>query len=468
LTFFFTTNQRYKKISSRKTRCHKRERCRQKLKANQGKLFLLHLRLSVQHFFPSLIDQLGMLPDHRKQATYSTAELAMAAICMFLLKRGSRHAMNQCSEKQTFSQNYYKLFGLYCPHMDAVEDFFRLLAPEHIQRIKHAMLKCLLEKKTLHKFRMLMLYHLVAIDGVCLHSYDYEPFAGCPFREHKDGKKTWSVNVVEAKMVYNNGFCLSLASEYIVSEDGSKKQDCEQKAANRLCKRIKLLFPNLPICLIADGLYPGETMFDLCAKFQWKYIFTFKDYVFETIWREVRFHFLFKLNNSLVVQQCIEDKWSFERWRYINNIEYHKTFSVNWIEYERSILNKKTNNTQKLRFVHITNIDITSKNAKEISASGRLRWTIENQGFNEQKNHDYALRHKFSRKNIGAGQNYYHCLQIAHMIAQLTVMSKAVKEFKGKMTRKSLWIEMFATFILIPLADNEINNVLTKNCQFRY
>lgn len=415
-----------------------------------------------------MLCELELLPDSRKQRTYSTAELAMAAINMFVLKRGSRHAMNQTSEKQTFSDNYFKLFGLYCPHMDATEDFFRLLSPNCLQSIKHAMLKCLLEKKTLHKFRMLGLYHLVAIDGVCLHSYDYEPFAGCPFRCHKDSKKTWSVNVVEAKLVYINGFCLSLASEYIVSDDGTQKQDCEQKAANRLCKHIKQMFPNLPICLVADGLYPGETLFELCAKFQWRYIFTFKDYVFETIWREVRFHFLFKLNKSLVVQHCIEQKWSFERWRFINNIEYHKIFSVNWIEYERSLYDKKTKKTQKLRFVHISNIDITTKNAIEISSSGRLRWTIENQGFNEQKNNGYQLRHKFSRNNLKAGQNYYQCLQIAHMIAQLTVMSKAVKAFKGQTTQKTLWVEMIAEIIKCPLSVNDIKQFIDRNCQFRY
>jgi hypothetical protein len=211
------------------------------------------------------------LPDHRKQRSYTTAELSMAAISMFLFKRGSRNAMNQTSEKQTFSDNYSKLFGLSCPHMDAPEDFFRQLPPDCFEHIKHRMLKLLLEKKTLHKFRFLNLYHIIAIDGVCLCSYDYEPFSGCPFREHKNGKKVWIVNVVEAKLVYSNGFCLSVASEYIKNDDGFIKQDCEQKASLRLCKKIKQLFPNMPICIAADGLYPSEKQFELCKQYQWKY-----------------------------------------------------------------------------------------------------------------------------------------------------------------------------------------------------
>jgi len=392
----------------------------------------------------------------------------MAAISMFLFKRGSRNAMNQTSEKQTFSDNYSKLFGLSCPHMDAPEDFFRQLPPDCFEHIKHRMLKLLLEKKTLHKFRFLNLYHIIAIDGVCLCSYDYEPFSGCPFREHKNGKKVWIVNVVEAKLVYSNGFCLSVASEYIKNDDGFIKQDCEQKASLRLCKKIKQLFPNMPICIAADGLYPSEKQFELCKQYQWKYVFTLKDDCLETIWQESRLGVLFQRRNRMVEQHCIKHKWTFERWRFVTSIPYHKTLSVNWIEYERSIYNKQTKINDANRFVHITNIDITIKNVIETSNGARLRWTIENQGFNEQKNHGYNLRHKFSRRNLKASQNYYQCLQIAHMIAQLCIKCNTVKAFKGRVSEKTLWEDMIAELIKATLCEKEIQRIIYLNCQFRY
>jgi hypothetical protein len=49
---------------------------------------------------------------------------------------------------------------------------------------------------------------------------------------------------------------------------------------------------------------------------------------------------------------------------------------------------------------------------------GRLRWKIENEGFNVQKNGGYALEHAFT-KNPTASKVFYYLLQVAHTIFQL-------------------------------------------------
>ena len=54
-----------------------------------------------------------------------------------------------------------------------------------------------------------------------------------------------------------------------------------------------------------------------------------------------------------------------------------------------------------------------------ISKQGRLRWKVENEGFNTQKNGGFGLAHKYARKDFNAMKNYYLLMQIAHMIAQL-------------------------------------------------
>jgi len=35
--------------------------------------------------------------------------------------------------------------------------------------------------------------------------------------------------------------------------------------------------------------------------------------------------------------------------------------------------------------VHLTNFEISQENARDISTTGRLRWKIEKQGFDQQK-----------------------------------------------------------------------------------
>ena len=49
---------------------------------------------------------------------------------------------------------------------------------------------------------------------------------------------------------------------------------------------------------------------------------------------------------------------------------------------------------------------------------GRLRWKIENEGFNVQKNGGYGLEHAYTR-NATASKVFYYLLQVAHIIAQL-------------------------------------------------
>ena len=70
----------------------------------------------------------------------------------------------------------------------------------------------------------------------------------------------------------------------------------------------------------------------------------------------------------------------------------------------------------------ITSLAINEKTVAQISQSGRLRWKIQNVGFNDQKNNGYRLEHKYSEVSLTATKNYYQALQIAHRINQLVVL----------------------------------------------
>ncbi|MDR2087079.1 MAG: hypothetical protein LBP72_07875 [Dysgonamonadaceae bacterium] len=66
----------------------------------------------------------------------------------------------------------------------------------------------------------------------------------------------------EAKLVTADGHSLSLAGEWIENPEGVfDKQDCERKAFLRLTEKLKKQYSRLPICILADGLYPYENAF---------------------------------------------------------------------------------------------------------------------------------------------------------------------------------------------------------------
>lgn len=105
-----------------------------------------------------------------------------------------------------------------------------------------------------------------------MHTYNYEPFKGCPYKEHKNGKRTYTTYVLEAKLVTLSGFSISIATQWIENptDDRFNKQDIESKAFKRLSIDLKKSFPRLPIMLLLDGLYPNKPVIDICRKNNWK------------------------------------------------------------------------------------------------------------------------------------------------------------------------------------------------------
>ena len=130
------------------------------------------------------------------------------------------------------------------------------------------------------------------------------------------------------------------------------------------------------------------------------------------------------------------------------------------------IVRKGEENT---RFVYISSLEIDWHNVLEMTQSGRMRWKIENEGFDIQKNHGYGLGHQYSEVSMKAMKNYYQCMQIAHIINQLFEMSSMVKELMtGKMTVKYLWEYMISEMRHIRLSSGNLKHLLAEKIQFRY
>jgi len=439
--------------------------------------------IALNRHFPKFLEMLSSLPDYRKFPDYKTEEVLMAAIAIFLFKRGSRNGMDNLSRKGRFVANYKKMFGCRLPDMDTCDKLLRKLPQECLEKLKQEMIRVLIRKKVFDRFRFDRVYHSVAIDGTGLHSFDYEPYPGCPKRTSKSGKTTYTVYVLEAKIVCSNGFSISIATEWIRNPEHGNydKQDCELNAFIRLVKKLKKLYPRLPIMLLADGLYPNNTVFDACRKCGYPFIFTLKDGNLKSVWEEVDFltrrgkdeHYK---TSKWWNEHYEKSKWREEhRYRFINDIPY-KTHTLHLIELnikwvQQLSTEKITNTPEKVRFVHITDIPINNINYVAVSEHGRLRWTIENEGFNAQKNQGYGLSHKFSRVSHVATCNYYQCLQIAHMIDQLAYLTGHVRKTflkDNKETMDALGEFGLATMMTMKVGKTKILRLLASNKQFRY
>jgi hypothetical protein len=347
------------------------------------------------------------------------------------------------------------------PHQDTVKDVLSVLADEELDQLKMDLMSKLFEQKWLRDHRLFDRYYLVAVDATGVMSFDKRHCEHCLTRKSKDGTLTYFHYVLEAKLITPDGHAFSLATEWIENPTGHfDKQDCEKKAFDRLAVKLKKQYPRLPICILADGLYPYQNAFKICEDNAWKFIFVLKDSSLKTVQEELT---LTGIRKPAAEYYTIKQGWYIsDEYRYQTGIEYHKKYTLNWVQ---CIENRENRNQSKTKtpalhaettetripqkqvkktscFEYVTNLKPDKDNVREIACSGRLRWKIENEGFNTQKCGDYELEHKYCEKSCNGLKNYYTLLQIAHAINQLIEKGKCIINIlktRPKETIRNLW-----------------------------
>lgn len=285
----------------------------------------------------------------------------------------------------------------------------------------------LIRQKALARYRLLGLYYLVAVDGTGVLTFRQRHCPHCLTRTFSKGETIYYHPVLEAKLVTANGFAFSLMTEFIDNTDlTADQQDCELKAFYRLAKRIKARFPRLPIGWLLDGLYAGGPTFQLCTDYDWKYLVVLREDDLPNLHRSYA-AVIPQLPNQRK-QVCTQEVGSEQRtqriqqeYRWVEGLSYtdgekHK-HDLKLIECHETRTDTRGQVTQ-LHYQWITNFSLTARNVDQLANQGaRLRWKIENEGFNVQKNSGLKLEHAYS-KDPNAGKVFYLLLQLATMIFQ--------------------------------------------------
>ena len=376
---------------------------------------------TIHHFFPKLTKWLEAVDDPRNKnkITYSPSHLLWLGIFLFLLRLGSKRDIKYKLSTDLFLKNLCTLTNIYddkTAHHDTVEYFCQRLEPEQLYKIRHKMVNRLIRKKCLNRFRLLDSYFMIAIDGTGHLVFKERHCPHC-LSKKKDGKILYYYhNVLEAKIVTGSGLAISVETEFIQNSDGYRKQDCELNAFYRMAKRLKKRFPQLKICLLLDSLYAAGPVMDILKEYGWKYIITFKEGSMPERYEE--FCQLKKLSrqNSM---ELSDDKIS-QKYFWVNDIS-HKGNLFDVLELYESREDKQT------RFLWLTNFKVNKNNITKIARGGRLRWKIENEGFNVQKNRGFNLEHPYSQ-NETSMVNFYLLLQIAYIISQIMEKGSLLKD----------------------------------------
>jgi hypothetical protein len=412
---------------------------------------------TVKHYFPEIRSWIKEIEDPRNinQVTYKMPVMVWIGILFFLFKLESRRQINYILDTEKMIRNISILSKEKIEtmiHDGTLAYLLKKLKTENLEELKNKMINRLIRMRCLEDYRLLGIYYLISVDGTGQLVFNYRHCEHCLTKKDKDGKITcYYHNILEAKLVCGNGMVISIATEFIENETPDiSKQDCELKAFYRLEKKLKEQFPQLKICLLMDGLYAVQKVFGICKRNNWKYIITFKEGSLPNVYAEyITLTNLEKENKAKHAKEGISQEF-----RWVNGIDY-EDYLLNVLEC-KEIKNVKNRfgeiEEQQTTFIWLTNIEIDKYNYLSLSnEGGRLRWKIENEGFNMQKNGGYNLEHNFCQDD-NAIKNFYLLMQIAHMLNQLmeldSLLSGEIKKKYGSIKNFTwLLLENFRTTV---------------------
>jgi len=440
---------------------------------------------TIRTFFPKLGKWVRAISDPRNanQIDYDSEVIVWVAIFVGLLRLGSMRNINlligrDSDDPSIFLDNFKSLFPLLnikqfdlegIPHYDTVIRLINRLDLKDIEQIFVKMLRYLIRKKALEKFRLVDKYYQIAIDGSRILKFNSRHCDQCLSRKIKEDDKGNPIYeyyhyVLDAKLVTSNGLSIPIFTEFIENKEvNPDKQDCELKGFYRLAKKIRAYFPRLPIVLLLDSLYAAKPVFDICKKYNWKYIVRFKEGSIPTLDKNYQDLLALSSENKGFHIPNIKTKQSYQ---WVNRIDY-EGHAINFIEMNETKPGEEgALKTTLFRF--ISNLVITTTNFKQIVKGGRCRWVIENEGFQALKKKDgYNAEHAYILDPNGFNC-FYLILQIGYTINQFIEKGSLIKAALRQMgSIKNYILEALFAFSKIRFAANLVENACNLTYQIR-
>lgn len=399
----------------------------------EQKQIIISLFGTIKRYFGKFGDLFGGISDEREagKIKYSLNALLFTGVMLFACQLGSRRQINhKLRGNETAKKKYRALFGVEeIPHGDTLNYTYQRLKVEEVQEVVCRMMDKLMDTEELTQWRLFGIYYLIAMDGTGILSYTERHCEFCLTQKLKNGEIRYYHPVLEAKLVTANGYAFSVMTEFIENTDPqASKQDCELKAFYRLTERLKKRFPCISFCLLLDGLFAGGPTLERCENNDWKYLIVLTDEDLASVNEEFEALLALPPENHQAIEM---DKGVRQTYRWMNGIEYMDSQGIqhrfNVLECVESSPDKQ-GKLVSTKFKWLTNFTLLSRNVPTLTnKAGRLRWKIENEGFNMQKNGGFCLEHAYSQHE-NAHKVFYLLLQIALTFFQLMAKSQLFKQ----------------------------------------
>lgn len=416
----------------------------------------------LHELLPILMKRFSKIKDVRdpKKCKHKLSVLLLYGLLMFVYQQASRREANRTMTRPVFMANLKLLF----PELESVphhDTLYRLLERIDVTQIEAAHRDVVRRLLANRKFRGYLIQNCypIAIDGSQKMVRDGQWCDETLQREVKtvDGPRLQHyVYVLEANLAFHNGMTVPLMSEFLSYADGdvaTAKQDCEQKAFERLARRLKREFSHLPLMVLLDGLYPNGPMFALCRKLNWDFMIVLQDGSLPSVWREAR------ALKTLLPENEHDEVWRGRQQHFwwVNDIRYsygpndkcHQQIHVvvceeTWQEVavDSSDVIQKTS-----RHAWISGRPLSKGNLHQrCNLGARHRWSGIETSFLVEKHQGYSYEHCFAYQ-WNAMKGYHFLMRLAHMLNVIAQHARALLEIV-----KEYGVRGFIQYLLQTLA----------------
>ena len=360
------------------------------------------------------------LPDFRKQGNnqkYALEDAALSAFSVFFTQCPSFLDYQQRMQKLHNRNNAQSIFGVHqIPSTSQIGNLLDPIAPETLYPVLSTVGDKLYTRGCLKPFLSIGGTLLVAMDGTDSFSSEKISCACCTQQTQKNGKTLYRHTLVTPVIVApGQSRVVPLPPEFVRTQDGVAKQDCELAAAKRWLIQWGPHYAPRGITLLGDDLYCHQPFCEAVRMQNMDFLFVCKPYSHALLYEWVA-----DFTRTGDVKTLEKSRWNgkqrlTEHYRYINQVPLRNSddaMMVNWCEI--TILNAKQDVVYRNAWA--TSHAINDDNVADIVAAGRARWKIENENNNVLKNHGYHFEHNFAHGK----QHLSNVLATLNLLAFLT------------------------------------------------
>jgi hypothetical protein len=362
------------------------------------------------------------LPDKRKpnnNTRYEISDAALSAFSVFFMQSASFLAHQRDMHKRKGKENVASLFEVAkIPSDNQIRNLLDPITPEYFQADFKWVLENLAQNGCFAPFEDYQNTYLVALDGVGFHSSEKIHCENCTHRQDRAGTIHYYHSALIPVMVKpDSSQVLSLCPEFIVPQDGHKKQDCERAAVKRWLVQHHGDYQAHQVTFLGDDLYANHPLCQLIEEtYQQFFVFVCKPTSHTTLYE--RLTSLAEADGLDIRQDRHWNGRHGEIWsyRFTNQLPIRSgedAHLVNWLELT---ITHETSGDQLYHNSWVTNHTITVKDVAHLAKVGRTRWKVENENINILKTKGYNLNHNFGHGDSHLANVFFSLNVLAFLV----------------------------------------------------